>query len=316
MIIKGYRVETLAKRVLKEVLDDNVLGLAAALAYNAFFSLFPLLLFLSPMFSLIGDKREFVDFLLGQLQDALPPAALALVAGVVEDVVFSPTAPGLISIGALLALWAGSNVFDSLTSSLNRAYDLEEGRPWWKTRLIAIAMVIVSGAVLALATITFVGGDRIIDWVGRQLGLGETSRRIWTVAQFALALLTLVALAWLQFYVLPATRQRKRTVLVGAIVTTLLWVVVTLGFRTYVVNFGNYNATYGSIGGVIVLLTWLYLSMVVLLVGGEVNSELVKGTGKVEGRHEAVVLFGDRVATGETPRTSVERIQRLSPGRT
>ena len=129
IVIRGYRVGTVAKCVAKEVLDDDVLGLAAELAYYAFFSLFPLLLFLTPLFSLVGDKETIVRTMLGQLEGAVPPAALNIITAVVRDVVFAPTAPALISTGAVLALWAGSNVFNSITGALNKAYDLEEGRP-------------------------------------------------------------------------------------------------------------------------------------------------------------------------------------------
>lgn len=306
-VVRGYRVGTVVKCVAKEVVDDDLLGLAAELAYYAFFSLFPLLLFLTPLFSLVGDKETIVNALLGRLGGAVPPAALSIITAVVRDVVFAPSAPALISTGAVLALWAGSNVFNSITGALNKAYDLEEGRPWWKTRLIAIAMVIISGIVLGTATLTFLAGDDIIAWVARLLQLDSQAALWWTIGQYVLTFLVLVALAWLSLFLLPAMTQRKRVVLVGAVVTTVLWVLVTLGFRFYVQNFGNYNKTYGSIGGVIVLLTWMYLSMLVLLIGGEVNSELAKGAGRVKPGLDAVVLHGDRIGTGEVPRTSVDR---------
>ena len=306
-VVRGYRVGTVVKCVAKEVVDDDLLGLAAELAYYAFFSLFPLLLFLTPLFSLVGDKETIVNALIGRLGGAVPPAALSIITAVVRDVVFAPSAPALISTGAVLALWAGSNVFNSITGALNKAYDLEEGRPWWKTRLIAIAMVIISGIVLGTATLTFLAGDDIIAWVARLLQLDSQAALWWTIGQYVLTFLVLVALAWLSLYLLPAMTQRKRVVLVGAVVTTVLWVLVTLGFRFYVQNFGNYNKTYGSIGGVIVLLTWMYLSMLVLLIGGEVNSELAKGAGRVQPGLDTVVLHGDRIGTGEVPRTSVDR---------
>ena len=140
MIVFGYRVETLAKCVAKEILDDDVLGLAAELAYYFFFSLFPIMLFITPMLSFFGNEQEIVNGVLQQLGTAIPPDAQEMVADVVRSVV-TTNAPGLMSIGALLALWAGSNVFNNLITALNRAYDVEEARPWWKRRLIAMAMV-------------------------------------------------------------------------------------------------------------------------------------------------------------------------------
>jgi membrane protein len=310
VIVMGYRVETLAKKVVREVLDDNVLGLSAQTAYYFFFSLFPLLLFVAPMLSLVGDKQELMESILQELSQAVPASAMTWIHDVVAGVVFTEGAPGLMSIGALLALWAGSNVFNSLIGSLNRAYDVEESRPWWKTRLMAIAMVVISGVTVLTATIVILAGETIRDWVSARLALDGATRVAWAVAQYGLAFLVLVALAWLTYYLLPCTRQSKRQVLVGAVLATVLWIVVTLGFRFYVANFGNYDATYGTIGGVIVLLTWMYLTMLVLLVGGEVNSELHKGTGSVDER--AGRLYGGRVASGATAEvSSVERIVRV-----
>ena len=312
MILFGYRVETLAKCVGKEVLEDDVLGLSAEMAYYFFFSLFPILLFLTPMLSLFGDSREVLDFLFAQLAQVVPPEAQALVADVVRSVVFTDGAPGLISIGAVLALWAGSNLFNNLITALNRAYDVEEARPWWKRRLVAMTMVLVSGITLSLATITLLAGAQIVDWVGGVVGLDRGVKTAVIVVQYVLALLFLVGTAFLIYWVLPNTRQHKGHVLVGAVFACVLWVLATLAFKLYVVNFGNYNKTYGTIGAIIVLLTWMYLSMLVLLTGAELASELYKGTGSVTRRTGH--LFGGRVASGGAVNAaSTSRIERVQP---
>lgn len=299
LTIKGYRVTTLLKSVFKEVLDDNVLGLAAQTAYFFFFSLFPILLFVTPLVGLFIDPSGAIEFLEGQLGQAIPPESMALIEGIIESVVLGENAPGLASVGGLLALWAGSNVFNTLANALNRAYDIEENRPWWKTRLLAILMVVLAGFVMVTAFITFMAGERIIAWVANLIGLGGVATIAWMVAQYALVIGFLVGLAWLQYYLLPNVKQRKSQVLVGAVVATILWIGATLAFRAYVVNFGNYNATYGSIGAVIVLLTWMYISMIIVLVGGELNSELHKGTGAVKPR--GGTLYAGRVTTGGMP---------------
>ena len=296
MQIGNYRIGTLSKRVGAEVLDDNVLGLSAQTAYYFFFSLFPLMLFLTPLFSLVGDKAQFVNFLMEQFGRALPPESFQLFRDIVSSVVYSDTAPGLMSIGAVLALWTGSNVFNSLIGALNRAYDVDETRPWWKSRLIAIAMVLLSGVAIMVATITLMAGDTIVNLVANLVGLDDQTALVITIVQYAVALLFLFGVAFLTYLILPNTRQKKRTVLVAAAFATVLWVAVTLLFRWYVVNFANYNKTYGTIGGIIVMLTWMYLSMLVLLVGGELASELHKGTGQVKTR--GGTLYGSRISTG------------------
>ena len=312
MVILGYRVGPLIKRTFREVLDDNVLGLSAQTAYYFFFSLFPLLLFVAPLLSLVGNKEETFGLLTGQLQQAVPGEGWQIIGSVIRDVVYSESAPGLMSVGALLAIWAGSNVFGALIDALNRAYGVEDTRAWWKKRLIAVASVIVTGLVIMTSTIILLAGDRIVDWVGSHLALGEATKAIWQTAQVAVAFMLLIGIAALSYYFLPNIRQGKRQVLVGATVTTVLWIVVTLAFRTYVTNFGNYNKTYGAIGGVIVLLTWMYLSMLVFLVGGELNSELHKGTGAIAPR--GGTLYGGRIETAAAAGVpSLDRVEKLEP---
>ena len=310
MVVRGYKVEPLARKVGSEVIKDNVLGLSAQLAYYFFFSLFPIFLFLAPMLSVVGDKQRTLNLVLEQLAQAVPPEAYTLFANTVREVVFSENAPGLMSVGALLALWAGSNIFGALMDALNHAYGVTETRPWWKRKLMSMAAVIVGGLIVMTASIVLLGGEDIVDWVATHAGLGSLGRTLWTVVPIPLAFCALVALGWGTLYYLPNVRQNKRHALVGAAIMTVLWIVVTLAFRFYVQNFGSYNATYGTIGAVIVLLTWMYLTMVVVLLGGEVASELHQGTGAIDPRRGAII--GDRIASSGG-RASTERITRVEP---
>jgi membrane protein len=312
MVVGGYRVGALLKRTAKEVVEDGILGLAAQTAYYFFFSLFPLLLFAAPLLGLIGDEHVIINWVMGQVSSTVPEEALALVRNVVADVVFSQNAPGLMSVGAVLAAWTGSNVFGSLIDALNRAYDVEEGRPWWKKRLIALGAVIASGLLMAVSATVMLAGPEITRWLTDHIGLGRTFEVTWMIGQYPAAFALLVGMMWLIYYFLPNLRQHKRQILVGAVVAALLWVVVTLGFRFYVANFGSYNKTYGTIGGVIVLLTWMYLTMLVILIGGELNAELHHGTGAVDPRRGAV--YANRIVTASDPsRTSNERVERVVP---
>ena len=310
MVVLGHRVMPLLKRTWAEILDDNVLGLAAQTAYYFFFSLFPLLLFSAPLLGIFGGKELILGRVMASAAQALPPSAYTMLDQVVQDVVLSDNAPGLISLGALLALWAGSNIFSALMDALNRAYDVTETRSWMRRKLISLLAVFVAGGALIAATLTMLAGEDLVRWFAGQLGLGTQEQLAWTVLQYLLAFALLVGSAWMVFYFLPNVRQDRTQVLAGAVVTTALWVMVTLAFRAYVQNFGNYNATYGTIGGVIVLLLWMYLSMLVLLVGGELNSELHRGTGSVQPRTGATI--GGRIITGE-PVPSTSRVDRIAP---
>ncbi len=304
MVLMGYRVKTVAKSVVRESLEDNILGLAAQTAYYFFFSLFPLMLFLTPLLSLVDDKQRFMDLIMGQFGRALPPESFQLFRDIVANVVYADGAPGLMSVGAVLALWTGSNIFNSLIGALNTAYDVEEDRPWWKARLIAIGMVLLSGVVVIVASVTLVAGQGIVDTIARVIGLDASKAEAILMVQYTVALLLLLGVGYLSYMILPCVRQRRLHALTGAVVATALWVAVTMGFRFYVVNFADYNKTYGTIGGVIVLLTWMYLSMVVLLIGGELNSELHKGTGLIKPR--GGTLLGGQVSAG----SSLDRVVR------
>ena len=312
MIVRGYRVVPLLKKTGREILDDGIPGLAAQLAYYFFFSLFPLLLFTAPLVSVVGDEQAIFNWLMGQLQASVPGDAYRVLQAAVREVVFSPSAPGLMSVGALLAAWAGSNVFDNLITALNRAYDVTEGRPWWKRRLIALAAVATAGAFMLTASTIMLAGPEITRWLAAHTPLGSTFEATWGVVQYPLAFAILVAMLWLVYYFLPNLRQGRLQVLVGATVAAVLLVLATLLFRLYVTNFASYNKTYGAIGGIIILLTWMYITMLAILAGGELNAELHHGTGALDPRRGTV--YAGRVVTALEPgRTSDERVERVRP---
>jgi membrane protein len=264
----------LLKRVWHNILATDVLGLSAQTAYFFFFSLFPLLLFSAPLLSLVGDKQQTVGVILRGAAESVPPDAYRLIQSVVDDVVFGKNAPGILSIGAVLTLWAASNVFSALASALNHAFAIEESRAWWKRFLICIAFAIGASVVGVIATVVLLDGENVLHAIAHFIGLGRTTRIIWTVLQFPIAIAFVVLLAWAVYYILPNLRLSGREALVGALAATLAWLAVTLLFRVYVQHFGVYNKTYGAIGAVIVLLTWMYLTMLSVLSAGILAAEL------------------------------------------
>jgi membrane protein len=299
MVIFGYSLSTLVKKTLSEIREDNVLTLAASSAYNFFFSLFPLFLFVAPMLSFIGKKDEMVSAVLASLAAILPPEAITLIGGVLHDVLYTESAPSLISIGALLAAYSGSNIIVTLMEALNVAYDTPETRPWWKQRLIGLAVVVLGGIVVLIAMTLVMGGEGFVRYVETKLALGSDATVGVAFFQYLAAFLMLVGLLWVIYLVLPNVHQRKVPVLIGSAVTAVVLIVAALLFRFYVQNFGSYNKTYGTIGAVIILLTWMYLTMLVVLSGGELNSEIAHGSGAVQSRRGA--LYGGRIGMGEQP---------------
>lgn len=279
------------------MLDDDVFTLAASGAYYFFFSLFPLLLFLAPVMSYVGDKEMLIGGIMQQLSPLMPSDARQVVEAVLRDVVFTTAAPALMSVGAALAAFAASNVIAMLTGALNIAYEVTEPRPWWKRRLLALVFVVLGGLAVALSTTVLIAGERLLLWATGAFGLEELTVRTLSLLQYPITFAVIVAVIWLIYYILPAVKQNARRALVGAVFAAVLWVIVTLGFRLYVYQFGGYNRTYGAIGGIIILLMWMYLTMVVLLAGGELNAELHKGTGAVTPRQP--VLLDGRISTHE-----------------
>ena len=308
MVIKGRRVGALLQATGREILEDGILGLSAQTAYYFFFSLFPLFLFAAPLIGFLGERQEIMAWLIANLRQAVPGEAVDLVDNVVRDVL-SPNTVGVISIGLIGAAWAGSNVFSALIDALNRAYDVEEKRPWWKKKLISLASVVVATVLFVVTSAIMLAGPEIAAWVGRATSMGQAGETMWMVGQYPIALALLIGMLWLIYYFLPNQRQDKTQILAGSAVAAVLWIVVTLLFRAYVANFGAYNKTYGAIGGVIVLLTWMYLTMLAILTGGELNSELHHGTASVEPRKGAV-YFGRVVTTRDPGRASNDRIER------
>ena len=301
MTIKGYDVVPLVKKTVQEIGADRIPSLAAETAYYFFFSLFPLLLFLTPLLGLIGNGQQLMESMLGRLATTMPADTLSLLRRVLGEIVTSSGNAGIMSIGVLLAGWSGSSIFGSLMDALNVAYDVSETRPWWKKQLLRIGVLLVSGGTMIVATLIFLDGERVARWVGSALGLGEAAVAAWTMIQLVLAVALLVGLGAVVFKLLPNVQQKWSHVLVASAITTLLWIVATVLFRLYVQNFGSYNKTYGTIGGVIVLLTWMYYSMFVLLSGGELAAELHRGTGATEPTKGEVYL--GRIVSDSGPGT-------------
>ncbi|HEV7388588.1 MAG TPA: YihY/virulence factor BrkB family protein [Gemmatimonadaceae bacterium] len=298
MVILGYRPKELLKKTASETIEDNVLGIAAQVAYNFFFSLFPLLLFLAPLLSLLGDKRQIVTDLMFRLSQVVPADAFALVSKVVTDVVFAENAPGLISIGAVLAAWSGSNIFTTFMDALDTAYDVKDPRPWWKKRLLALGVMVGWALIITAVTAILLAGDSIVEYLRTRAGMGSAAVTVWSVLQVPLAFALLVAFLFLMYWLLPYVKQDSKQILVGSVAAAFLFGIATLVFRLYLHHFPP-NKVYGTIGAIMVLLTWMYLVSVVILVGGELNSELHHGTGSVASRKGSV--YAGRIATGEQP---------------
>ena len=309
IVIEGHRVLPLLKKTVREIGEDRIPSLAAETAYYFFFSLFPLLLFLTPLLGLLGNGEQLVESLLSRLAATMPPDALSLLRRTLVEIVRASGGPGIMSVGALLAGWAGSNIFGSLMEALNVAYDATETRPWWKRIALRLLCLAFAGAVVLGATAIFLFGGRIARSVGDALHLGAAGATTFAVLQYLVAFVLVVALGAVIYKLLPNVQQHWTHVVVASTVATVLWLAATLLFRVYVSHFGSFNKTYGTIGGVIALLSWMYYTMFVVLSAGELASELHQGTGALDPERGEIYL-GRIVSEPGPTRPSMEKVNR------
>lgn len=261
----------LVKRTIKEISEDNVLGLSAQLAYYFILALAPAIV------ALIAIASFFPQQLLQQaLQGAsgvLPADVFSILQRQVESLAGSRDT-GLLTFGFLFALWSSSSALVGIITALNRVYDIEESRPWWKVRLTAILLTIALAIFVLVSIFLVLVGPSLAEWLASQFGLGDAFATTWKIVQWPVILLLITIGIGLINYFAPDAEQDWEWVTPGAVIATVLWLIASLGFKIYVANFADYNATYGSIGGAIVLLLWFYISSLAILAGAEMNAEI------------------------------------------
>jgi membrane protein len=259
--------------------EEDLLSNAAQVAYFFLFALFPLLLFLVSIFGIVlGSDKELRAEMFQYLQQTMPGSAYDLVKSTVDQVTESSSG-GKLTFGLLVALYSASAGLDSLRIGLNGVYNLAEKRPWWKTKLLSIAMTLGLGALLTLALGIIFYGGKFVELIFDSIGLGLESPFVIGVLQFAIMAIVLVTMFALVYSFLPQHKKPGWTwITPGAIVGIILWLVLSFAFRLYLSYFNTYDATYGSLGAVIILMLWLYLTALVILFGGSMNAVLQEFT--------------------------------------
>jgi membrane protein len=298
----------LVKRTVKETQADKGFGLAAQLAYYFFLALFPALLVLIALAGVFADAG-LVERLVNMMSGAVPPDVISIIRDQLIRISQGQQG-GILTFGVLAALWSSSAAIVSLIDSLNSAYDVEDSRPWWKQRLVAIALT-VGIAVFIIASFALVlAGPEIADWLAGRFGLGSAFAWTWKIVQWPIVFV-LVALAFgLVYYFGPDVEQDFVFLTPGSVLATVLWLLGSLAFRFYVMNFASYNETYGAVGGVMVLLLWLYLSGLVVIVGAEMNAEIEHASA--HGKAPGEKVPGERKTIGARAAREFRERQRSS----
>ena len=263
------------KRVAQRISDDDIFGRAAQLSYYFLLALFPLLLVLINVLGYMAQQgTAFREQLLTYLAAVMPRSAITLVRTTLNEI-SDASGTGKVSFGLLAALWAASNGMGAISDTLNTAYNVKERRPWWRVRIISVCLT-VALAILILAALAIVlYGGTIGEALAARYGFGDVFTIGWKIVQWPIALVFVLTTFNLIYNFAPDLPQGTRSwITPGAFVGVGLWVIVSFGFRAYLSFFDSYSVTYGSLGAVIVMMLWFYLTGVAILIGGEVNSEV------------------------------------------
>ena len=281
-VLNGLPLGKVLIRTVKEFIDDEMSTYASALAYQMLFSLFPFILF---MIALIGFLHlpDFFSWLRLQSELVLPPQALEQVNPVIDQL--QQSKGGLLSVGIVIALWTASAGVRLMMSAMNAAYDVVEGRPIWKRLPLSIFYTIGLAGMLLAAAALMVLGPQVMSWLAGQVGLEAFVVTLWTILRWPVIVLLMMVAVAVMYYVMPDVEQKFRFITPGSVLAVVVWIAASLGFAFYVKTFADYNAMYGSIGAIIVLLLYFYISAAVLLLGAEMNAviEHMSAEGKDPG---------------------------------
>jgi membrane protein len=267
-----------ARKTLREFTADQCTDLAAALTYYGTLAVFPALLAFVSILGLLSDPAETTNSLFDILGGLIPATTLDAIRGPIGDLATSPAAGITFVTGILGALWSASGFVGAFSRAMNRIYGIQEGRPIWKLRPVTLAVTVLAIIVMVIAAALLVLSGPILEQVGDVVGLGSTFVFVFSIVKWPIiAILAILVIAVL-YYATPNVKQPKfRWMSVGAFVALITLVVASAGFAFYAANFSSYDKTYGSIGGVIVFLLWIWIANNALLFGAELDAELERG---------------------------------------
>lgn len=275
------RWKTVIINAAQDVDKNHTMAFAAALSYYFLLSIFPALIAMASVlgFLPIPNLWEKALWLMSQY---VPPDSMGLVREVLQDVI-TPNKGALLSVGILGTLWASSSGFAAMIEALNVAYDVPETRPIWKTRPLAIALTLGVGSLVIVGLLVMLVGPAFGGWLAGKLHLSGVYATVWPYVRWAVSTLCIVLAIEALYFLAPNVKQRFKCSLPGAIFAVSSWLLLSYLLGIYFQKFANFNKTYGALGAAVALMTWFYWTAFAILLGAEINSELlqVSGDGKL-----------------------------------
>jgi membrane protein len=262
------------KRTVKEFKEDNLTDWAAALTYYSVLAIFPALIVLVSILGLVGESAT--QPLIDELGTVAPGPAKEIFTNAIENLQGSQGTAGVVFvIGLLAALWSASGYVAAFMRASNAIYDMEEGRPIWKTLPVRVSLTLVLLLLLAISAMAVVITGGLAKAVGDVVGVGDTAVEVWDIAKWPALLLVVSFMFALLYWAAPNVKHPGfRWISPGGVFAVIGWLIASAAFAFYVSSFGSYNKTYGALGGVIVFLVWLWISNIMILLGAELNAEL------------------------------------------
>ena len=267
--------ETL-KRTVSEFRDDKLTDWGAALTYYAVLSLFPALIALVSIVGLVADPVSTTRALTSIVTQLGPEDAAKTFRGPIESLTANKSAAGLgLIFGLITALWTASGYVGAFIRASNSIYEVDEGRPFWKLRPLQMLVTLTMVLLMALVAVALVATGPVAEAVGNAIGAGGAAVTLWNIAKWPVLLAVVITMFSLLYYASPNVKLPSyRWITWGAVVAIVIWIVASALFAVYVANFGNYNKTYGTLGGVVTFLVWLWITNLAVLLGAELNAEL------------------------------------------
>jgi membrane protein len=265
------------KRTFTEFKDDNLTDWAAALTYYGVLAIFPALLALVSVLGLLGESTT--QSLIDNIEKAAPGPAQDIAVSAIENLQKNSGAAGvLFVVGLAVALWSASGYVAAFMRASNSIYDIGEGRPIYKTLPVRFGITLVLVVLLAVTAIAVAATGPLAQEIGDVIGLGSTAVTVWDIAKWPVLFLVVSFMFAFLYWAAPNVRQPGfRWISPGGLLGVAIWIVASAAFAFYVASFASYNKTYGSLGGVIAFLVWLWISNIAILLGAEFNAELERG---------------------------------------